>query len=1450
MSYIKNALKNARESINAKKYDEAIKNCEKVLQYEADNYNAYVFLGISYLNLQQINESKQAYLRAVEINTSQPLAWQGLANFYEKQEDWANLGETWVQLLKIYNESNDGQKVLDVINKLVDLYTNRIKDRRSLVATLKYYLPSSPYYETIRNLNNLPSQTQILLQIIELLEKDEIERIRQEIETRRKRLDAGPQAIIKAQVENEVYSNSELETFYDSLLEIANDSNIPEINISELSIKYVEHLRKKNVSISSENKQALREKLFKLSQQLVEQDTTSPIPYEILIESTNVGSADEYDINMLEKYSEKFPDTELSKIIRDGNSNSIFGSLVLSWLNHDYKDYELALDYASNGRNLVTQYSKSIGYTLDRVLRSLELCMANCYLNIDSKYHTDALQLYQKILNKDPKNIHALQGVGMILSTQKQFEKSIEIFENILQLDSKNYIAKSEIGWIHFLTDNYEEATKLTLDAIDMYDGSALCFYRLGRIYWAMGDQYRKDKNYAYAQFIQSVKLDSHFAKSFTYLGHYYRIIENDNVRAKKCYQKAFSIDACDEEAGSELSEYFQSEGEGNIAEGIYRTVIQANRKAGWAWKRLGFAELAKGNYLEAITDFQTALRTDTKDIRCWEGLAEAYRHEGRYMASMKAFLRATELDPSSVYAHYQIATIKQKLGMYIDAIDQYNLTLEKAESKGEHNHMPSLEGLGNCYLSLSKEYFHTGFYGRAAESLDLGITIIARAIETNSKYQCFWKLIGDFCIISTLLLNYLHLIHLAPIKNLIGIAKQLDIDAKLHLPKDIDNIECNLDSDEDNLTNSNKLRVILICGRLSYKYAIILSRNRPDTAPAFWYDLGVAYYKSYEHYSKNIEENIDNHINETSVTNYLSVGIRCIKIALKFESTNFQFWNSLGVMTLLADSKISQHAFIKAIEYSPKSPVPWTNLGLLYLLHSDLDLANQAFSTAQSLDPDYAPAWVGQAYVANLWGSNEAAELFEHAYEISGGGHSLEADYGFAYQAFTRYKNSPSIHKSLLISPTFALQKLSEQRPDDAASLNLLGLLFERLNRPDRAVDTFNDVIIAIKKSIQKEQQSATLHKDSQEESLSKLTLLFRRLAYAHGNLGRVLCAAHDFSSSITAYTEALTLIEQQEDGSSTSIISFKIYTMLGAGLAYYFNDELENSLQMFETALNEADNPEQESSVAEVKKDVVVLVSQVLWALGGVEHKNLAKEELFRCISQNPQHLPAIFSLCAIGLLQGDDTLATAALREMVKLPIKVVDKLDKGRDMDFLYSRYFLLQDSPEEATQSLSKSILLRPHEIINWICLSNHLISLSIPFTSTSIAGSAMELISNSISSLFKQLSTKEKAKVYQNYASSLLISRQAVKQDLVITKNDVKDSSIIKEPFDNNENDGVKDKKNKEGNKNKTSAYEDLKVKYEKLGLEALEIAQRAVRIAPWDLVGWSLLAMAYKESV
>jgi len=55
-------------------------------------------------------------------------------------------------------------------------------------------------------------------------------------------------------------------------------------------------------------------------------------------------------------------------------------------------------------------------------------------------------------------------------------------------------------------------------------------------------------------------------------------------------------------------------------------------------------------------------------------------------------------------------------------------------------------------------------------------------------------------------------------------------------------------------------------------------------------------------------------------------------------------------------------------------------------MLQEDFELANQAFSRAQSCDPDYTLAWIGQGMVATLLGEvADAQELFEHAFQIGG---------------------------------------------------------------------------------------------------------------------------------------------------------------------------------------------------------------------------------------------------------------------------------------------------------------------------------------------------------------------------------------------------------------------------------------------------------------------------------
>ena len=91
----------------------------------------------------------------------------------------------------------------------------------------------------------------------------------------------------------------------------------------------------------------------------------------------------------------------------------------------------------------------------------------------------------------------------------------------------------------------------------------------------------------------------------------------------------------------------------------------------------------------------------------------------------------------------------------------------------------------------------------------------------------------------------------------------------------------------------------------------------------------------------------------------------------------------------------------------SLQNGLAWTNLGALYLKHGNIQvhvisiqnqtvpstrgllcftphqLAHKAFSIAQSLDPGYATAWIGQATIAHSIGDADCMDLYRHTTEL-----------------------------------------------------------------------------------------------------------------------------------------------------------------------------------------------------------------------------------------------------------------------------------------------------------------------------------------------------------------------------------------------------------------------------------------------------------------------------------
>ena len=100
---------------------------------------------------------------------------------------------------------------------------------------------------------------------------------------------------------------------------------------------------------------------------------------------------------------------------------------------------------------------------------------------------------------------------------------------------------------------------------------------------------------------MQAVKLNPEFASGFTYVGHYYRQVQNDRVRAKKCYQKAFMLDPLDADAAFHLSNYYVNDNETREAEAVFKQVTELIPKAGWAWRRLGYSMIVSIQKQKAV---------------------------------------------------------------------------------------------------------------------------------------------------------------------------------------------------------------------------------------------------------------------------------------------------------------------------------------------------------------------------------------------------------------------------------------------------------------------------------------------------------------------------------------------------------------------------------------------------------------------------------------------------------------------------------------------------------------------------------------------------------------------------------------------------------------------------------------------------------------------------------
>lgn len=144
-----------------------------------------------------------------------------------------------------------------------------------------------------------------------------------------------------------------------------------------------------------------------------------------------------------------------------------------------------------------------------------------------------------------------------------------------------------------------------------------------------------------------------------------------------------------------------------------------------------------------------------------------------------------------------------------------------------------------------------------------------------------------------------------------------------------------------------------------------------------------------------------------------------------------------------------------------------------------------------------------------------------------------------------------------------------------------------------------------------------------------------------------------------------------------------------LGTGIASYLSGDLESSLKALETALQEVEDPSQQT-----RTDIVVQTAQILWASG---QKHKAQTKLLDHISSGggADNLRAILALGAMGAVSDDETPLEAATSELQSVEPAAFNQTNATNDIDKLLSTVELLKGRPSEALSILSKTVLLAP-----------------------------------------------------------------------------------------------------------------------------------------------------------
>lgn len=969
--------------------------------------------------------------------------------------------------------------------------------------------------------------------------------------------------------------------------------------------------------------------------------------------------------------------------IKNSRKSILAHRILIAFCIH-IKEYQCALDNSSAYVKLTVDHYNETGTPLknSRLHSLLDLAIIYTY-HESPKNFSQAMTLYESVLKVDKNNVKAKVGEGLIFVENGDYQKAEKYLRDVVEEFPDHYEACQEYGWCLVHLGKYEEGRKLILRAYGMLTGDnassletrSVTLWRLGQSY-LLDYKQRKDENskslvkQAVKYFVDSLKQSANYPPCYTSLGLIFSRIYGDEKRALKCFYKAFDLDPSELVSSYALVKYFSSKSDWEMVEVISSRVLDSEsakkllvtRKAedpSWPYRMVATFYMEKKDDANAIENYQNALRINPSDVQSWMGLGEAYLNGGRLEASRKVFLHVLDLAPNDWHARYMLSISTAELGEFEDSISQ----LRAIEDEGHKNEKCIITALYETLISKAKFEVGSGFINRSLDTILQAIKELHRASEIDISSQKLWKGVGEVMRLCIYVQSGSSKVPLDTLTDIFGKLDSDDYPAP-EFVSEINEKDGLKDYDYSSNSTINNFHYMAVEAAKMALRTVPQDSVKPMRA-GLLFNLGIEFMSWAQ---------------DSNSEKFRDCAIMTLKKSVQLENDNPEFWCCLGLASISRNARVSQHCLIKSLSLAPTGMLLWVDLGVLYLYYQDSQLAEQCFKKAQSLGPSNPEPWIGEALVNSVDGNNKQANrMFTHSYVLTNGRIPLSSIlYGLSVvkKEVVAESKVPSLATLQEFNAAhFGLLNYLKFYPDDQLALELAATVVERTHSFDEGTKLSLRLCEILEDKYDKSKDPAVL------PIYARVKAQLARLELGTANYKNAMDAA-DIASELLSQSGDLT-----EESQKCLLSSLAV-----TGLAWYFQNQYDKALVEFNKILEAFPD----------SKRVVVLVSQVLYAIGSEDTKQAAVEELFKNIENYGSSLLVVLTVAAISVVDNLSDYLPAVKEELEMMPneAKMADTTDDAvYFIDLVNKR--LAKDGQQNNEKVWQRAAFIFPSEVRIW-----------------------------------------------------------------------------------------------------------------------------------------------------